>query len=193
MSRKKGLSFYRRRRQMQMTMIQSALLWIGQCILAFVMGCILVYYFMTSMTCIGQAMEPTMGSGNHVLVNRFGYSLMSPEAGDVIVFKPNGNVNSHYYMRRVIAVPGDRVQIRDGFVYVNDELVETAIGNEQMAFAGVASEEQKLGKDEYFVLGDNRDASEDSRNADIGNVKEKDIYGQAWFIYYPWDHFGMIK
>ena len=193
MSRKKGLSFYRRRRQMQMTAIQGALLWIGQCVLAFVIGCILVYYFMTSMTCVGQAMEPSIGSGNQVLVNRFGYSLTSPKAGDVIVFKPNGNVNSHYYMRRVIGVPGDSIQIKNGFVYVNGELFETGIGDEQMAFAGVAAEEQELGKDEYFVLGDNRDASEDSRNADIGNIREKDIYGQAWFVYYPWDNFGMIE
>ncbi len=193
MSRKKGLSFYRRRRQMQMTAIQGALLWIGQCVLAFVIGCILVYYFMTSMTCVGQAMEPSIGSGSQVLVNRFGYTLTSPKAGDVIVFKPNGNVNSHYYMRRVIGVPGDSVQIKNGFVYVNGELFETGIGDEQMAFSGVASEEQELGKDEYFVLGDNRDASEDSRNADIGNIKEKDIYGQAWFVYYPWDNFGLIE
>ena len=72
-------------------MIQNAVLWIGECVLAFAIGCILVYYFMTSLTCVGQAMEPTVESGAQVLVNRFIYSLASPKPGDVIVFKPNGN------------------------------------------------------------------------------------------------------
>lgn len=192
MSRRKGLSFQKRRKVLKVSTIQGALLWIGECVLAFAIGCILVYYFMTSLACVGQAMEPSIGSGDRVLVNRFIYSLASPKAGDVIVFKPNGNENSHYYMRRVIGVPGDTVQIKDGFIYVNDELFETGIGGEQMDFAGVADEEQTLGKDEYFVLGDNRNASEDSRNADIGNVRRKDIYGKAWFVCYPWDHFGVI-
>lgn len=193
MNRKKGLSFSRKRRRMQTSAIQDMFLWIGQCILAFAVGCILVYYFMTSLTCVGQAMEPSINSGDLVLVNRFSYSLTSPERGDVIVFRPNGNVNTHYYMRRVIGVPGDTVQIIDGFVYVNGELYETGIGNEQMDFAGVAEEELTLGKNEYFVLGDNRDASEDSRNADIGNIKESDIYGKAWFIRSPWENFGVIS
>lgn len=137
-------------------------------------------------------MEPSIGSGDQVLVSRISYLLSSPKAGDVVVFKPNGNENSHYYMRRVIGVPDDCIQIKDGFIYVNNELFETGIGNEQMSFAGIAEEELELGKDEYFVLGDNRDASEDSRNADIGAVREKDIYGKAWFICSPWDDFGRI-
>ncbi len=160
--------------------------------LAFAIGCVLVYYFMTSLTCVGQAMEPSVGSGDLVLVNRFIYSLAPPKAGDVAVFKPNGNENSHYYMRRVIGVPGDTVQIKEGFVYVNGELFETGVGNEQMDYAGLAEEEIVLGKDEFFVLGDNRNASEDSRNADIGNVRRKDIYGMAWFVRYPFENFGVI-
>jgi len=137
-------------------------------------------------------MEPTVQSGAQVLVNRFIYSLASPKPGDVVVFRPNGNTNAHYYMRRVIGVPGDTVRIVEGFVYVNGELFETGTGNEQMDYPGVAEEEITLAKDEYFVLGDNRNASEDSRNADIGNVKKQDIYGLAWFVRYPWDNFGMI-
>jgi len=192
MSRKKGLSFSRKRRKMQTSAIRGAFLWIGQCILAFAVGCILVYYFMTSLTCVGQAMEPSINSGDMVLVNRFNYSLTAPKRGDVIVFKPNGNVNTHYYMRRVIGVPGDTVQIIEGFIYVNGELYETGIGNEQMEFAGVAEEELTLDKDEYFVLGDNRNASEDSRNADIGNIRKSDIFGKAWFVRSPWENFGPI-
>ena len=76
-----------------MSMIQNALLWIGQCILTFAIGCMLVYYFMTSITCIGQAMEPSIGSGDQVLVSRFTYSLVSPKSGDVVVMD---NLRSHH-------------------------------------------------------------------------------------------------
>lgn len=190
--RKKGLSFNKKRKIIPTSAIQKTIVWIGECVLAFAIGCVLVYYFMTGLACVGQAMEPSINSGDQVLVNRFIYALASPSPGDVVVFKPNGNANSHYYMRRVVACPGDVVQIREGFVYVNGELYQTGIGNEQMDFAGIAEEEMTLGKDEYFVLGDNRNASEDSRNADIGTVRKKDIYGLAWFICYPWDDFGRI-
>ncbi|MDO4262442.1 MAG: signal peptidase I [Eubacteriales bacterium] len=193
MSRRKGLSFSRRRKRIQTSSIQAALLWAGECILAFAIGCVLVFYFMTRLTCVGQAMEPSINSGDSVLVNRFSYLMTSPKQGDVIVFKPNGNANSHYYMRRVIAVPGDRVQIREGFVYVNGELFETGIGSEQMDYAGLAEEELTVGADEYFVLGDNRNMSEDSRSADIGNVRKSDIYGKAWFVVFPWDNFGTVE
>lgn len=192
MRRKRGLSFNQKKQRMKPTAIQGLFLWAGQCVLAFAVGCILVYYFMTSLTCVGQAMEPSIDSGDMVLVNRFIYSIAAPGRGDVIVFKPNGNVNTHYYMRRVIGVPGDTVQVIDGFVYVNGELYETGLGNEQMDYAGVAEEELTLGKDEYFVLGDNRNASEDSRNADIGNIRRNDIYGKAWFVRWPWENLGPI-
>ena len=192
MGKRKGLSFNRKRKAVQTQAVRNAFLWVGQCLLAFAIGCVLVYYFMTSLTCVGQAMEPTVQSGAQVLVNRFIYSLASPKPGDVVVFRPNGNTNAHYYMRRVIGVPGDTVRIVEGFVYVNGELFETGTGNEQMDYPGVAEEEITLAKDEYFVLGDNRNASEDSRNADIGNVKKQDIYGLAWFVRYPWDNFGMF-
>jgi signal peptidase I len=192
MGRRKGLSFRRKRRRIQSSTIQNVLLWAGECILAFAVGCMLVFYFMTSLTCVGQAMEPTINSGERVLVNRFIYSIKAPSRGDVIVFKPNGNTNSHYYIRRVIGIPGDTVQIKEGFIYINGELYETGLGNEQMDDAGLAEEELTLDKDEYFVLGDNRNASEDSRNADIGNVGIEDIYGEAWFDCNLWDNFGLI-
>ena len=140
MKNKKGLSFRKKRHVVQASAVHGALLWVGECLLAFAIGCVLVFYFMTSLTCVGQAMEPTVESGAQVLVNRFIYSLASPKAGDVVVFKPNGNANTHFYMRRVIGVPGDTVQIQEGFVYVNGELFETGTGSEQMEFAGVAEE-----------------------------------------------------
>ena len=133
------------------------------------------------------------GSGEKVLVNRFVYKLFDPKQNDLIVFQPNGNEKSHYYVKRVIALPGDTVQIKDGKVYVNGELLAESVETEKIENAMMAENEIVVGEDEYFVLGDNRNNSEDSRYASIGNVKKEHIVGQAWLIVYPWNKFGLLK
>ena len=126
------------------------------------------------------------------LVNRFIYKVSDPKPNDIIVFLPNGNEKSHYYVKRVIAVPGDTVLIQNGAVYVNGELFDEKVDVSAIEEAGLASEELKLEDDEYFVLGDNRNNSEDSRYANIGNVKKDYIIGKAWFRVSPWKKFGFI-
>jgi len=138
-------------------------------------------------------MAETLNNGDQVLINKFVYLISSPKSGDVIVFLPNGNEKSHYYVRRVIGVPGDKIQIKDGAVYVNGALYNEKIEwIAAMEDPGIASEEIKLGKNEYFVLGDNRNNSEDSRYANIGNIKEEYIVGQAWFRLESEDGMGFI-
>ena len=127
-----------------------------------------------------------------ILVNRFIYKVSDPKPNDIIVFLPNGNEKSHYYVKRVIAVPGDTVLIQNGAVYVNGELFDEKVDVSAIEEAGLASEELKLEDDEYFVLGDNRNNSEDSRYANIGNVKKDYIIGKAWFRVSPWKKFGFI-
>lgn len=102
-------------------------------------------------------------------------------------------VKSLYYVRRVVAVPGDTVQIKDGALYVNDELYKESTDVASMEDAGLASDPIELEKDEYFVLGDNRNNSEDSRYANIGNVKRDYIIGKAWFRFSGLGSFGTIK
>ena len=114
------------------------------------------------------------------------------KAGDVVVFLPNGNEKSHYYVRRVIACPGDTVQIKNGKVYINGELYKEDIVSASIEDPGVAADEVKLGDDEYFVLGDNRNSSEDSRMANIGNVKKDYIIGKAWFHFKGFGKMGLI-
>ena len=127
-------------------------------------------------------MEPSEVSGQTVLVNRLAYKIFSPKQGDVIVFLPNGNANSHYYIKRVVATPGDRVQINDGCLYINGYLAtEDDEKYDKMEDAGIAANEIKLGSGEYFVLGDNRNSSEDSRSANIGIVKTNMLIGKVWF------------
>lgn len=137
-------------------------------------------------------MSPTLESGDQILMNRLSYSLFDPQPNDLVVFLPNGNEKSHYYVKRVIGVPGDTVQIKDGYVYVNDELFDEEIDTEAIENAGIAEEPVVVGADEYFVLGDNRGSSEDSRYANIGNVKQEHIIGKAWFVLSPSERRGKL-
>ena len=137
-------------------------------------------------------MESTVSDGSQILVNRFIYNVKSPKSGDVIVFLPNGNEKSHYYVKRVIGVPGDKVQIKSGLLYVNGELYDTE-DTDTIKNAGVAEEEITVGEDEYFVLGDNRNASKDSRDKAVGVIKRDQIIGKAWLRVLPFDNFGKLE
>ena len=132
------------------------------------------------------------GGYTEILVNRFIYKVTNPQPNDIIVFLPNGNEKSHYYVKRVIAVPGDTVQIRDGAVFVNGKPFPEEIQTADIEDPGLAEEELVLGDDEFFVLGDNRNNSEDSRYANIGNIKKEYIVGKAWFIVSPWGDLGFL-
>ena len=109
------------------------------------------------------------------------------------MFKPNGNENAHYHIKRVVGKPGDTVTIESGRVFIDGEVLDEVVQTDSMTDAGLASEPVTLGEDEYFVLGDNRNNSEDSRSADIGNVKKEDILGKAWFIITPGERFGFLR
>lgn len=188
-----GLTFGRKKKEINIALLREVLTWAGEIILVIVMAALLVFFFCIRVPVVGQSMSGTLENGETVLVNRFVYKLFSPKANDIIVFLPNGNEKSHYYIKRVIAVPGDTVQIIDGVVYVNDEPFEEEIENPYIENGLLAEEPVKVREDEYFVLGDNRNNSEDSRYANIGNVKKEHIYGKAWFIVSPLGRFGFIK
>ncbi len=188
-----GLTFRKRKKRINYTIIKEAIIWIAELVLAFVIACVLVMNFGVMTSNVGQSMEPTISSGEKVLTNNLVYKMTSPKRGDLVVFKPNGNENSHYYIKRVIALPGETIQIIDGFIYINGEVLVEDIKFDKMDYAGTAEEELKLGEDEFFVLGDNRNASEDSRNAEIGNIRKQDIASKAWFVATMGEHFGFIE
>ena len=191
--RRRGLNYRRRKKAINLSALQGAAVWIGEIILAFVVGCMAVWFFGYALSNVGESMEPTLKSGDKVLINRLVYEVKSPSYGDLIVFKPNGNQNAHYHIKRVVGKPGDTVTIKSGRVFVNGELLNETVQTESMQDAGLAEEGVKLGTDEYFVLGDNRNNSEDSRSANIGNVKKEDILGRAWFVVTPGERFGWLK
>ena len=187
-----GLNFRRRRRKMKVSTVKGILLWIVEIFIVLLLAFVLVYCAGMRVSVVGNSMESTLNDGSVVLVNRFVYNIKEPKAGDVIVFLPNGNEKSHYYIKRVIGVPGDKVQIKNGLLYVNGELYDVE-DTETIKNAGLAEDEITVGEDEYFVLGDNRNSSEDSRYANIGNVKREYIVGKAWFRISPLRKIGFIK
>ena len=189
----RGLSFRRRKKKISLTSIQKAALWIGEVVLAFVIGCMLAWFFGFTLSNVGQSMEPAIYSGDRVLVNRLIYEIKDPSRGDIVVFRPGGDENSHYSIKRIVGLPGETVQIVDGKVYINGEEADRDIHVSGIAYAGVAEEPVELGEDEYFVIGDNAGVSDDSRTEDVGNVKTDDICGEAWFVTTFGGDFGLIR
>ena len=159
------------------------------CLLAFVS----VWYFGQQVSTVGDSMKPVLGNGDVVLVNRIIYNATTPKRGDIIIFKPKGNENVHYYTKRIIGLPGETVEIMENRIYIDGEKLEEGYETTVIDDVGIVKEKVNLAWDEYFVLGDNRASSEDSRNADVGNVKREYIYGKAWFVISFGEHFGWIK
>lgn len=181
------------KRPMNFEWVPGLLTWILQICIVCVLAFVFVWYFGLRVSTIGDSMKPELENGETVLVNRIIYDASIPKHGDIIVFKPNGNENMHYYIKRIIALPGETVQIKDGAIYIDGKELEEEYETSSIEFAGLAEEEILLGGDEYFVLGDNRESSEDSRMADIGNVKRSEIEGKAWFKIWPAGQIGFIK
>ncbi len=191
--RRSGLNFGKQRKKFNLPLFKEVVSWTGSIAIVILIAYVLVNSFGFRTSVVGQSMEESLSNGDQILVNRFVYTFMKPKQGDVVVFLPNGNEKSHYYVRRVVATPGDTVQIIDGAVYVNDEMFDEEIDVASMEDAGIAAEPIKLETDEYFVLGDNRNNSEDSRFANIGNVKKDYIIGKAWFRFASLGDMGTVR
>lgn len=181
MARKKGLTFYEKKKKISKAMIREIFSTVFYVFAAVLLAFVIVFSVGMKTSTIGVSMEPVLESGQEVLINRFIYSITSPDRGDVIVFRPHGNENFHYYIKRIVGLPGERVQIIGGYVYIDGEFLEEGEAFDKMADPGLAETEIVLGNDEYFVLGDNRNNSEDSRSGNIGPVAGSTIVGKVWF------------
>lgn len=141
----------------------------------------------------GGSMETTLSDGDHLIVDKISYRFDDPERFDIIVF-PFQYDKETYYIKRIIGLPGETVQIDEsGNIYIDGEVLEEDYGREVIQNPGRASEPILLGEDEYFVMGDNRNNSSDSRDPQVGSIHRKDIIGRAFIRIWPFDSFGVLK
>ena len=145
----------------------------------------------------GESMEPTLTDGDSVVIQRLSYYFTDPKRYDVVVFPVNYDSESQektYYIKRVIGLPGETVQIIDGSVYINNEkLTDDKYSSTTINEAGIAENPLVLGDNQYFVMGDNRNHSMDSRDPSVGVLTKEDLIGRAWVRIYPFDNIGVIR
>lgn len=150
-------------------------------------------YGLEKMTVSGEYMSSTLKSGDCVLVNKLSYRFHKIHRNDVVVVKQTGSEHSYFTLERVIGLPGEKVQILEGQVYINGKKLKEKLDFPLMDNGGLAEDAFTLEKGQYFVLGDNRNECEDSRNATVGNISRKSIVGKAWIRMNSFTFVGMIN
>ena len=165
--------------------IKSVIVWIIEIFFVILAAYLIIEYGVEKTTMMGISMNTTLNDGDKIIINKVAYSKKEPKRYDVIVFNQNRSGHGYYNIKRVIGLPGETVEIINGYVYINDEKLEEEIPVEPMNIAGLAKEPLVLQENEFFVLGDNRNYSEDSRFANVGIVVKNDIIGKAWLRLSP--------
>lgn len=162
------------------------------CVAAALLLSLLITKFVAHHTAVdGSSMSTTLSDGDQLIVQQLSYYFHDPERFDIVVFPISTEDN---YIKRVIGLPGETVQIIDGQVYINGSLLaDDRYGLERIQDPGMAADIIYLKNDEYFVLGDNRNASVDSRFPEVGVIKKSDIKAKAWLRFYPFGDFGFVS
>lgn len=168
-------------------------IWAAEIAAVIFLAYFIVYYCIEKTTVIGSSMESTLYAGDSIIINKFAYRISDPKRFDVIVFKQSGKEHSFYNVKRIIGLPGETILIKDGHIYINGEILEETINVEEMVNYGLAAEEITLEENEYFVLGDNRNNSEDSRFASIGNITRDEIIGKAALRLSPFNFISKLN
>lgn len=157
--------------------------------IALVTGVLITKFVANHTTVEGPSMQPTLQNGDNLVVEKVSYLVGQPDRFDIIVFEHSKRTN---YIKRVIGLPGERVRIEGEKIYINDKPIYDPYSDGSLSDGGIASQTITLGSDEYFVLGDNRDSSEDSRSKNVGPVKAGKIKGRAWLRVTPLDQLGFL-
>jgi signal peptidase I len=173
-------------------LLRSVIYWITDITIVVAMAVFVVLFFCQKVSVTGHSMEPTLNIGEEVLIDQVRYQFSSPRRFDIILFEKENNGANKTYIKRVIGLPGETVQIINETIYINGEPLEAQTALQQVTLSGLAQEPITLGEQEYFVLGDNRDSSEDSRFSNIGNVKQSEICGVVWLRISPFENLGKI-
>ena len=173
--------------------VKNVLLWVFEIAVTLVFAAVVAIVMFQSVTMQESSMEPTLSVGDKFFMNRVEYKISSPKRGDMIVFKTNAGDDAALHIRRVVGLPGETVQIANGRILINGETYKEGKDFPSISNGGQASNPISLENGEYFVLGDNRNNSEDSRHGDIGVVKKRYIVGKLWFTVSPVKKIGSLK
>ena len=168
-------------------------IWVAQIAAVIFLAYFIIYYCIEKTDVIGISMENTLSANQPIIINKFSYRVSEPKRFDVIVFKQSGTEHSFYNIKRIIGLPGETILIRDDRIYINDQIVEDIVIVDEMINYGLASEEILLEENEYFVLGDNRNNSEDSRFASVGNIRRDEIIGKAVIRLSPFNFISKLN
>lgn len=163
-------------------------------------ACLFIQRYVARLTIVsGSSMNDTLQNSDSVIIEKVSYVFSEPKRFDVILFPyTDKRGDTEYLVKRIIALPGETIEIKDGNIYINGEFLEDPYAKEPWTYAGVAGTLQVMGDDEYFVMGDNRNDSKDSREADvygkplIGPVRRGEIVGKVWLRLTPIKKFGII-
>jgi signal peptidase I len=162
--------------------------------IVFILICVFIIpkYVIQRTIVSGTSMEPTLISKDNLLVEKVSYYFSDPKRFDVVVFYPQGEESSEYYVKRVIGLPGETIQIIGSEIFINGKILKEDYGKDPISYVGIAKEPLQLEKDEYFLMGDNRKISFDSRYKDIGPIRDKYIVGKAVLRIWPLNKFGVF-
>ena len=185
------MGYYGKRRRNEK--LRKVLGWIFQIAVTLVFAAVVAIAMFQSVTMQESSMEPTISVGDRFFMDKVSYKLSSPQRGDIIVFKTNASDDAALHIRRVIGLPGETIQIVDGRILIDGETYREGKDFPSISNPGLAETPITLESGEYFVLGDNRNNSEDSRYGDIGTVKKRYIVGKVWFTISPVSKIGFMR
>lgn len=168
--------------------------WIVDIVVVIVLAIFFITYFCGQTKVAGNSMSDTLVNGDTVMINTLSYKMSNPKRFDIVVIeKKEKNGSTSEYIKRIIGLPGETVQIVNGRIYINDKLLDYNEDNDNIVNAGLAAEKIKLDYDEYFVIGDNWNNSEDSRSNTLSNIKLSEIRGKVWLISWPFVRINIVK
>lgn len=167
--------------------------WFLSILIVIVLGYTIVTFGVQSVTMVGQSMDPALSNQDVLLLNKRAYTFKDPQRYDIIAFKLKEEPDSYFNIKRIVGLPGETVQIKNGKIFIDGNVLTDMPFEDLIMTEGLALDGVTLGANEYFVIGDNCNNSEDSRYVNIGNISEKEISGKISFRLWPKESFGFLK